>query len=71
MGKVKTDFFKQDKTEQCNTDDGTIFELNNELILMEQSQILYKINFDKNTCVEYNSNFDFKSICLIPNKMRL
>lgn len=69
--RLRTDFFTQDKKRTVNTENGTrFFEFNNELVLLDK-QKLYKINFDKNTCTEYNSNFDIKSVLLIPNKNKI
>lgn len=69
--RLRTDFFTQDKKRTVNTENGTrFFEFNNELVLLDKAK-LYKINFDKNTCTEYNSNFDIKSVSLIPNKNKI
>jgi hypothetical protein len=69
--RLKTDFFTNDEKRSISLKNGTsLFEYKGELILLD-GQKLFKINFTKNTFVEYESDFAISSIYIIPNKNKI
>lgn len=66
--RFKTDFFNQDEKRNISLKNGTcLFEYGGELIVLDK-QKLFKINFNKNTYVEYETDFVISSINLVVNK---
>lgn len=69
--RFKTDFFNHNKNRSVSLKNGTsFFEYNGELILLD-GQKLFKINFEKNTFIKYETDLGISFVNLISNQNKI